>query len=69
MPGGPLTPAPVNCSIARSGSSRWSGGPPPGCSTGSVRRICRVDQDYETLRIDMQTLFHDLGITTDAAAA
>jgi len=29
----------------------------------------RVDRDYETLRIDMQTLFHDLGITTDAAAA
>ena len=29
----------------------------------------RVDQDYEALRIDMQTLFHDLGITTPAAAA
>jgi len=29
----------------------------------------RVDRDYETLRIDMQTLFHHLGITTEAAAA
>jgi hypothetical protein len=28
----------------------------------------RVDRDYETLRINMQTLFHDLGITTGAAA-
>jgi hypothetical protein len=29
----------------------------------------RVDRDYETLRIGMQTLFHDLGITTPAPAA
>jgi hypothetical protein len=29
----------------------------------------RVDRDYETLRIGMQTLFHDLGITPAAAAA
>jgi hypothetical protein len=29
----------------------------------------RIDRDYETLRIHMQTLFHDLGIHTDAAAA
>jgi len=29
----------------------------------------RVDRDYETLRIDMQTLLHDLGITPVAAAA
>jgi hypothetical protein len=29
----------------------------------------RVDRDYETLRIDMQTLFRDLGITPAAAAA
>ena len=29
----------------------------------------RVDRDYETLRIQMQTLFHDLGITTPGAAA
>jgi hypothetical protein len=29
----------------------------------------RVGHDYETLRINMQTLFHDLGITTTAAAA
>jgi hypothetical protein len=29
----------------------------------------RVDRDYETLRINMQTLFHDLGITTGTAAA
>ena len=28
----------------------------------------RVDRDYETLRINMQTLFHDLGITTTTAA-
>jgi hypothetical protein len=27
----------------------------------------RIDRDYETLRIGMQTLFHDLGITSDAA--
>ena len=27
-----------------------------------------VDRDYERLRIDMQTLFHDLGITTTEAA-
>jgi hypothetical protein len=26
----------------------------------------RVDRDYETLRIGMQTLFHDLGITAAA---
>ncbi len=29
----------------------------------------RVDRNYETLRINMQTLFHNLGITTEAAAA
>ena len=29
----------------------------------------RVDRDYETLRINMQTLFHDLGITTEAVTA
>jgi hypothetical protein len=29
----------------------------------------RVDRDYEALRIGMQTLFHDLGITPVAAAA
>ena len=29
----------------------------------------RIDRDYETLRIDMQTLFHDLGTATEAAAA
>ncbi|MGB6226380.1 MAG: hypothetical protein WBF76_13695 [Pseudonocardiaceae bacterium] len=29
----------------------------------------RVDGDYEALRIQMQTLFHDLGITTPEAAA
>ena len=29
----------------------------------------RVDRDYETLRIGMQTLFHDLGITPSSAAA
>jgi hypothetical protein len=28
-----------------------------------------IDRDYETLRIGMQTLFYDLGITTPAAAA
>lgn len=28
----------------------------------------QVDRDYETLRIDMQTLFHDLGLTAQAAA-
>lgn len=29
----------------------------------------RIDRDYETLRIDMQTLFHQLGLTTEATAA
>jgi hypothetical protein len=29
----------------------------------------RIDRDYETLRTGMQALFHDLGITHDAAAA
>lgn len=29
----------------------------------------RIDRDYETLRIHMQTLFHDLAITTPAVAA
>lgn len=29
----------------------------------------RVDRDYETLRIGMQALFHDLGITQASAAA
>ncbi len=29
----------------------------------------RIDRDYETLRINMQTLLHDLGITTSTAAA
>jgi len=28
-----------------------------------------IDRDYERLRINMQTLFHDLGITTTGAAA
>jgi hypothetical protein len=28
-----------------------------------------IDRDYETLRINMQTLFHHLGITTSTAAA
>jgi hypothetical protein len=28
-----------------------------------------IDRDYETLHIGMQVLFHDLGITTPAAAA
>jgi hypothetical protein len=27
-----------------------------------------IDRDYETLRIGMQTLFADLGITSSAAA-
>jgi hypothetical protein len=29
----------------------------------------RIDQDYETIRIDMQTLFDDLDITTEAPVA
>ena len=29
----------------------------------------RIDRDYETLRINMHTLFHHLGITTTGAAA
>jgi hypothetical protein len=36
----------------------------------STRQQCpRIDRDYETLRINMQTLFHDLGITTNVTAA
>jgi hypothetical protein len=31
--------------------------------------LTAIDRDYETLRIGMQTLFHDLGITTSSAAA
>jgi len=29
----------------------------------------RVDRDYENIRIDMQTLFHDLGINVTQRAA
>jgi len=29
----------------------------------------QLDRDYETLRINMQALFHDLGIATSTAAA
>lgn len=29
----------------------------------------RIDRDYETLRVNMQTLFHDLGIATTTGAA
>ena len=29
----------------------------------------RTERDYETLRIGMQALFHDLGITVSPAAA
>ena len=29
----------------------------------------RVDRDYETLRIGMQNLFHDLGLTPATTAA
>lgn len=29
----------------------------------------QIDRDYETLRLGMQALFHDLGIATQAAAA
>jgi len=29
----------------------------------------RIDRDYETLRTQMQTLFHHLGITITGAAA
>ena len=29
----------------------------------------RVDRDYEKIRIDMQTLFHDLGINAATHAA
>ena len=39
--------------------------PPPRTQT---RTWTRVDRDYETLRIDMQTLFRDLGIETPRAA-
>jgi hypothetical protein len=28
-----------------------------------------IDHDYENLRINMHTLFHDLGITTTGTAA
>ena len=29
----------------------------------------RIDRDYEALRVDMHTLFQDLGLTTAPAAA
>ena len=32
-------------------------------------RWTRIDRDYEALRIQMQALFADLGITTGTAAA
>jgi hypothetical protein len=38
--------------------------PPPGRKPATWTRI---DRDYETLRIGMQNLFHDLGITVVAA--
>jgi hypothetical protein len=38
--------------------------PPPRPQT---RHLDRIDRDYETLRIGMQNLFHDLGITVAAA--
>ena len=28
----------------------------------------KIDRDYETLRLDMQTLFNDLGISLNTAA-
>jgi hypothetical protein len=31
--------------------------------------LTQIDRDYETLRVGMQTLFHDLGILTEAPAA
>jgi hypothetical protein len=34
-----------------------------------ARALDRIDRDYETLRTDMQTLFHDLGITTAVPVA
>jgi hypothetical protein len=46
--------------MTESAALTWDASPPPGP---------RVDPDYETLRIDMQTLFRDLGITPVAAAA
>jgi len=39
---------------------------------GSARKPAHwtaIDRDYETLRIGMQTLWRDLGITTSSAAA
>jgi len=32
-------------------------------------RWTQIDRDYETLRIGMLTLFHDLGITAVSSAA
>lgn len=31
--------------------------------------LTRIDRDYETLRVGMQTLFHDLGISTGTLTA
>jgi hypothetical protein len=50
--------------MTESAALAWDASPPPLDLSGP-----RVERDYETLRIDMQTLFQDLGITPVTAAA
>lgn len=38
-------------------------------AAGTSPHWTRIDRDYQTLRIGMQTLFEDLGITPAAATA
>jgi hypothetical protein len=68
--GRPRRPAPSPpCSPSTTRSS------PPSSPASAARRgrkpahWTRIDRDYETLRISMQRLFDDLGITPTAAAA
>ena len=59
-PPGPSPPS-ASCAI------KWSALSSPGCVAHAKAKPASwtpVDRDYETLRIDVQTIFCDLGITT-----
>jgi hypothetical protein len=57
------------CSPARSGHRPHPRRYPQSRRGRKPATWTRIDQDYEALRVTMQTLFHDLGITTGSAAA
>ena len=57
------------CSRCATTSSRRSSPESTAPAAAASPPTGTIDRDYETLRIGMQTLFHDLGITTPAAAA